>query len=97
MFGFGGFVLALVVLIMLMVARGRSKRRIRAANPYVPQYAAPAWSGGPTGYPQYPQYPPGGVPACAASGRLPTGRASRRWLRSASGSSPRRTAPGPAG
>ena len=61
-FGFGGFLLALVVLIVLMVARGRSKRRIRAANPYIPQYAAPAWSGGQTGYQQYPQYPPGGYP-----------------------------------
>ena len=101
-FGFGGFLLALVILIVLMVARGRSKRRIRAANPYIPQYAAPAWSGGPTGYPQQPQYPPSTrragthrlrLRAATRRPRLPAVASVRLRLRLP----PAATAPGPAG
>jgi hypothetical protein len=72
-FGFGGFVVALVVLIVLMISRGRSKRRIRsAASGGYPQQ--PVWAGGPQpGYQQYPpaappSYPPAASPPPPAGG-----------------------------
>jgi hypothetical protein len=60
-YGFGGFLVALVILIILMVSRGRSKRRLRSTA--YTGYPQPAW-GTAGGYPQappgpYPSAPPG--------------------------------------
>jgi hypothetical protein len=59
--GFGGFVVALIILIILMVSRGRSKRRIRAMAPQPAWAAQPAWTPQPT--PGYQQYPPSQPPS----------------------------------
>jgi hypothetical protein len=55
--GFLGFVAAIVVLIILMVSRGRSKRRIRAMAPQAAWAPQPAWAPQQAA-PGYPQYPP---------------------------------------
>src|SRR3954449_12104031 len=68
--GFLGFVAAIVVLIIWMVSRGRSKRRIRETTPQQAWAPQPAWAPqqAAPGYPQYPPAQPQAPPSYQPSG-----------------------------